>query len=49
VRIIILAVLAGLALASCAQNTAPSYTGAGYQEPGFTAYCKAHPGVGTCP
>jgi len=31
--------LAGLVLASCGP----------YQEPGFSAYCRTHAGVGTCP
>lgn len=42
----LIAALAMLILGACAQTTAPD---GNYQEPGFSAYCKAHPGVGTCP
>lgn len=46
---VVLVLLAGLVLASCAGNTAPGYTGPDYQEPGFAAYCTAHPHAGVCP
>lgn len=48
-----LALLLLLALAACGQAAAPSRLPAGYvsplEEPGFAAFCAAHPGRGTCP
>ena len=45
----VFALLMLLGLAGCAGRTASSPPAGTFADPGFTAFCAAHPHQGTCP